>query len=59
MGSASKQPERVRVVVRSGAHVDEAYLDAGYVSKSEALVVTPKIARDLVAEHDYLIVTED
>lgn len=57
MSSATKS-KRVRIVIRSDAHIDEAYLHAGYVSKVEPLVVAEKTARELVAAHAYLV-TED
>jgi hypothetical protein len=58
MSSAAKT-KRVAVQVRADAHVDEAHLDAGYVSKLKPLLVADKIARELVAAHAYLEVTED
>lgn len=56
--SSTAKSKRVGVVIRPDAHIDEAYLKAGYVSKVEALVVAEKTARELVAAHPYLV-TED
>lgn len=58
MSSAPKS-KRVAVVIRPNAHIDEAYLRVGYVSKFEPLVVAEKTARELVAAHAYLAVMED
>lgn len=44
--------------MREGAHVDEAFLQAGYVSKREPLIVTEKAARDLLAAHAYLVMED-
>lgn len=57
MGTTAKSA-RVSVVIRHDAHVDEAYLKAGYVSKVEPLVVESKTARELVAAYGFLTITE-
>ena len=56
--SSTAKSKRVAVVIRRDAHIDEAYLQAGYVSKVEPLVVAEKTARELVAAHHYLVMED-
>ena len=44
----------VSLIVRSEAHVDEAYTANGFVSKRAALEVKPAVAKRLLAVHPYL-----
>jgi hypothetical protein len=57
--SKAAKPANVSVVIRPDAHVDEAYLNAGYVSKVEPLVVESKAGRELLAAFGFLMITED
>lgn len=57
MGS-DKTPKLVRVWIRHDAHIDEAYITAGYVSKRESLLVKKTVARDLVNAHQYLVMED-
>jgi len=56
--SSDKTPKRVRVLIRPDAHIDEAYLQAGFVSKVEALLVKETVARELIAAHSYLVMED-
>lgn len=59
MMATSKQ-KRVAVRIQHKAHIDEAYLKQGFVSKNVQLVVDASDATQLVADHTYLEqVTED
>lgn len=57
MGDApkeSKRPVTVCLVVRTGAHVDEAWTVHGFVSKTQSLRVGERDAKSLLAAHPYL-----
>lgn len=52
MGAAATKT--VDLVIRADAHVDEAYTNAGFVSKLDALSVPESDAKKLLERHPYL-----
>jgi hypothetical protein len=56
--TSKKTSKSVRVLISPDSHIDEAYLQAGFVSKDEALVVKEIEGRELVAAHSYLVMED-
>lgn len=58
MGTSKQKSAAIRI--RQNAHVDEAYLAHGFVSKNVQLVVSDIDVAELVSNYNYLEqVTED